>query len=204
MSKASLPSPKNPLHEPWQELLQAEAEDIANHSGATWQGTSWELPVIGQSIIIDRHNKTITSAVTGEQAPFLLQLVALNYLLKAQDLPLMGRLVNPQEFVGGEFFFRGPHAFKLGPLEERFSRDKEGFIKAGESLGGKPYNQADAAFTLPVLPRIPLTYVLWCADCEFPAKISVLFDASAERHLALDMLWALVNIASKQLLSQAL
>ena len=199
MSKASLPSPQNPLDEPWQELLQADAEDTANRSGAIWQGMSWELKAIGQSIIIDRQNKSVTNTVTGEQAPFLLQLAALNYLIRAKDIPLEGRLVNPQEFAGGEFFFRGPHAFKLKPLEGKFGRDKEGFIKAGKKLGGIPYNQGDAGFSVPVLPRIPLTYVLWCADEEFSAKMSVLFDATAERHLALDMLWALVNIVNKQL-----
>ncbi len=102
--------------------------------------------------------------------------------------------------MGGDFFFRGPHAFELGHLEEKFGWDKEGFLQTGLRLGGQQQHSADAGFTLPALPRIPLTYVLWCADEEFPAKINVLFDASAEQQLPLDMLWVLVNLTSKQLL----
>ncbi len=193
-------SQSNPLNELWQELAAGEAKEIAKRSGASQEGTNLRLSAIGQNLIIDRQNRIVQTAGK-ESVPFLLQLVLLQYLLKAQDLPLAGKLVSPLEFVGGDFFFRGPHAFELRQLEEKFGRNQEGFLQAGIQLGGHPQqHSADASFTLPALPRIPLTYALWRADEEFPAKINVLFDASAEHQLPLDMLWALVNLTSKQLL----
>jgi hypothetical protein len=191
----------NPMNQLWQTLSAADVKEVASRSGAVCEGTRLRLSVMGQGVIIDPGQMMITRSATQEPVSFLLQLVVLQYLLKAQELPLADRLVSPQEFVGGEFFFRGPHAFKLKPLEEKFGEDKKAFLQAGIQLGGHPVSLADAGFRLPALPRIPLTYVLWCADEEFPAKIGVLFDATAERHLPLDMLWTLVNLTSKQLLN---
>ncbi len=203
MSECKLPSPQNPTEELWGELSEKDVEDIATRSGVIRQGAGWEIAAIGQNFFVDRQNKLITQTTTHEPAPFLLQLVILKYLLKAQALPLVGRLVNPHELICGAFFFRGPHGFNLQPLQEKYARDKEGFLQAGKLAGRQPQQMADAGFSLSALPRIPLTYLLWCADEEFPATIKVFFDATAEKQLPLDMLWVLVNQTNKQLLKHA-
>ncbi len=200
MPEVNLPFPQNPTSELWRKLASADLSKIASLSGAVLIGSNLQLFAVGQDVFINIGQKEITSGA-GNNAPFLLQLVIMQYLLNAQDLLLADKLVNPMEFVGGDFFFRGPHAFKLKPLEEKFGSDKDSFLQAGETLGARPGRLADASLTVPALPRVPVTYALWCADEEFPAKVNVLFDATAERQLPLDMLWALVNVINKQLLS---
>jgi hypothetical protein len=59
----------------------------------------------------------------------------------------------------------------------------------------------DAAFTITALPRLPLTFVLWCADDEFPASIKVLFDKTAEKHVTLGVLLGLVNLAARKMVA---
>ncbi|MCL6560367.1 MAG: DUF3786 domain-containing protein, partial [Firmicutes bacterium] len=36
----------------------------------------------------------------------------------------------------------------------------------------------------PFFPLVPVTYVLWLGDDEFPASGTVLFDSTASTHLA--------------------
>ncbi|NIS60306.1 MAG: DUF3786 domain-containing protein, partial [Proteobacteria bacterium] len=50
-----------------------------------------------------------------------------------------------------------------------------------------------------VFPRIPIIYILWMGDEEFPAKAGVLFDASIGSHFTLDMIWIMVHEVSKRL-----
>jgi hypothetical protein len=50
-----------------------------------------------------------------------------------------------------------------------------------------------------VFPRIPIIYILWLKDEEFPTKVGVLFDASIGSHFTLDIIWIMVNEVSKRL-----
>ena len=53
----------------------------------------------------------------------------------------------------------------------------------------------DASIELYVLPRIPITIVVWQACDEFSARASILFDQTAASHLPLDALLGAVNLA---------
>lgn len=85
-----------------------------------------------------------------------------------------------------------------GPLATYWSNDVEGAIanafagratdleKAAELLGGTIPDTAfpyDACRCFDVLPKIPLLMLFNDTDEEFPAKCTVLFQASAEEYL---------------------
>ena len=57
----------------------------------------------------------------------------------------------------------------------------------------------DAAFRLFVLPRIPMEFILYGADEEFPAELVITFDRVIEHHFKLDVVWALVNVTVERL-----
>ena len=138
-----------------------------------------------------------------EDLSFQLYLVLVTYLLRAQSLALSGRMVTGAELRGGSFFFQGHHALFTEPLERRFGSDPEGFLGAGLQLGGTKTDFGNASFRLWTLPRIPLGYILWAADDEFSARVGIVFDASVVEHLALDVIWALVNEVGRALLNEA-
>ena len=121
------------------------------------------------------------------------------YLLRAREIPLAGIRVNEKELNGGALFFRGPHALSKEPLEEKFARDPQGFLRAGLSLGGSATGRGDGAFELRALPRIPLEYIFYAEDDEFPAQLIITFDRTIDRHLPLDAIWALINITTRLL-----
>lgn len=130
----------------------------------------------------------------------LLEMVALVYFTRIERLhPLGGDLVGLSELKEAHFF-TGPHALQLQPLLERFGRDSDGFRRAAARLGGKNEDMADAAACLWPFPRIPLYYLLWEGDDEFPPEIKILFDRSIEHCLPADAIWALVNRVSQALI----
>jgi len=130
----------------------------------------------------------------------LLELVSVLYLVNVNDVYPLGRdIVGPQDLKEGHFF-QGPHELKIAPLVERYGRDLDGFRQATEKLGGEPLDMADAAIRLKPFPRVHLYYLLWEADNEFPARMSVLFERSIENVMAADAIWGLVNRVSTELL----
>ncbi len=130
----------------------------------------------------------------------LLELVSVLYLVNVNDVYPLGRdIVGPQDLKEGHFF-QGPHELKIAPLVERYGGDLHGFRQATEKLGGEPLDMADAAVRLKPFPRVHLYYLLWEADDEFPARMSVLFERSIENVMAADAIWGLVNRVSTELL----
>ncbi|MBA7533956.1 hypothetical protein ES705_26202 [subsurface metagenome] len=124
------------------------------------------------------------------------QLTLFSYLIHAQEIRLTGKWVSEKDLRGG----RGPHQLPAASLVKKFGRDAELFLEAGKVLGGKPLDFGDLSLEFSVLPRVPLTCVLWVEDEEFPARMSFLFDSSIEAHLELDVIFALVNSVVRKLL----
>jgi hypothetical protein len=136
------------------------------------------------------------------QAP-LLSLLCLVYLCHVTFSGLRNEKISVKDLKDAHFF-QGPHALDIAGVMTRFGRDPEGFRIAAARLGGTPIDGGDAAVELWPFPKIPLYLILWAADAEFDASLSVLFDRSIERHLAADGIWGLVNLVCGCLLEQPL
>jgi hypothetical protein len=131
------------------------------------------------------------------------RIMVLDYLVHCGEVAVSGRLVSGAQLKGGEFFFRGTHGLELEALVNAFGKDPEHFKKVGISLGGNALELGDVSFQLLVLPKLPVAYVLWAADEEFPARLSVLFDSTADSMLHLDTLRTAVTTANKFILAAA-
>jgi len=157
------------------------------------------LPFLNQTFQILPRTRSIVPLYS--HAPkiksFELDLIILTYLLRVQAMEMSEKMVNEKQIPGGEAFFRGPHSLNTRPMEEVFGEDREAFLSAGRSLNGKVRDLGDAAICLPVLPRIPVTLILWEKDDEFPAQITVNFDSTIWSHVPLDIIWAVIDVVSK-------
>ncbi|MBW1689882.1 MAG: hypothetical protein DRG87_09050 [Deltaproteobacteria bacterium] len=71
-----------------------------------------------------------------------------------------------------------PHVGDIRKSMDRIVRAFDGF----ENKDGS----GDFSFTLFPLPKVPLYYVFYCADEEFPASVTCLFAANAESFMPID------------------
>jgi hypothetical protein len=99
-------------------------------------------------------------------------------------------------------FFVGPHELRTTKVLDRYGQDPGGFRRAVASLEGRLVDMADAAGRLLPFPRIPLYFLMWFEDEEFPARLKVLFDRSIEQFLPADAIWALVNRVARALVDE--
>jgi len=184
----------------WGQLTKLNGEKTAERAKCQYltEPNRYIITLLNKEYVVDLADKHIFSGrdhLQQEQAEFLEQLCLLSYLINAQDLPLANKLVRPEALPSGQFFFRGIHSLPTEKLEKVFGDCSERLCQIAEKLSAEQCEFGDASIKLHVLPRVPLTIVIWSGDDEFVARASILFDQTAATHLPLDALLASVNLA---------
>ena len=190
----------------WDQLARLNPETVCIRTMADYQvrQRGYALPILNQDYVVFPHQREIKRFIEGatskgEDLSKEFNLMVLFYLLKTKNIPLDRKWISEKDLLGGETFFRGPHALSVDPIEKKYGDNPEGFVEAGKALGGTPVRFGDKSIAIDVFPRIPIIYILWMGDEEFPAKAGVLFDASIGSHFTLDMIWIMVHEVSKRL-----
>ncbi len=196
----------------WEELLKLDPNEVSRRTLTPYdpRSESYRVDMLNQGYTVHPFRKVIARdtevpapSCQYDRISFSEALVLILYLLRAREIPLAGRQVTEKDLPGGETFFRGPHALPREPILELFGRNPERFVHAGFSLGGKPLDFGDGAFRFQALPRVPCDFILWGEDEEFPARLTIVFDATVTEHLPLDVIWALVHLAARRIVAAA-
>ncbi len=178
----------------WERLSRLDPEEVSKRAKVDSEKGTYLIRFLNELYRIDPHERKfeLLDPPLSQNPPSVeLQVALIIYLLNAQDIPLAGKWVQGKGLKGGIRFFAS-HPFPLEPLLERYGRDPQAFLERASLLGGERERFGDAGVRFLALPRVPICLVLWKGDEEFEATISVLFDATADRHLPLDALYGLV------------
>lgn len=189
----------------WEQLEKLDGQQTAQRAKCQYVTGSqrYIVTLLNTKYVIKVADKQVFSVrdpSKPQPAEFLQQLCLLAYLINAKDIPLADKLIGAEALPGGQFFFRGIHCLPIGKLEEVFGEHPESLHQTVKKLDAKKCEFGDASIQLYVLPRVPLTIVVWRSDEEFNARASILFDQTAGSHLPLDALLAAVNLAVEALI----
>jgi len=190
----------------WDKLSQLHPTDVCNRTEAIYNPSreGFLLPVYNLRYLILPKEKKILRMESNDKPvvedlhPYF-YLMVLVYLTEAKDIKPTHTWVSEKDLKGGSTFFRGPHGLQVEELINLFGKAPEAFLKGGKKLGGSEILYGDKGFALEVFPKVPLAYILWKGDAEFPPKISVLFDSTIESHLPLDIIWCMVAETCRRL-----
>jgi len=172
----------------WQRLRERDPGEISKRALIEFDGHRFLIPFLGDLYAVDPQGEFLV--LKGPEPSAELQVSVIEYLLGAKEIESLGRWVMMKDLKGGRGFAQS-HPLPLEGIMERFGRDREGFVQKGRSLGGKVFKFGDASILLKPLPRIPMLFVLWEGDEEFPPRLNVLFDPTATEHMRLDALYGL-------------
>lgn len=189
----------------WDILKQRDINELCNFTLAEPHGSGGlTFCFLQENIFLDIENRCIRRLENNRREKTddpLLELIILVYFINVRSLCPVGKdIIGVGDLRESHFFKAPPHELKLGHLSERYGTDPEGFRAAAEYLKGKPVNMADMAYMFLPFPRVPLYYLFWKGDEEFPPRFSLLFDRSVEECFAADAIWGLVNRVSLELL----
>ncbi len=191
----------------WHLLATQNADELCRRAEASFDAASglYRLKSFGRVFCISPARKEIVGDHSGSELflkklGYFFRLSLLGYLALGRDVSLTGRLIQPVNMKSGQLFFRGSHVLPIDKVAEKYGGDREGFLGKGEELGGTRLQHGDASFRVFPLPKVPVVFILWLADEEFPSRADLLFDAASEIQLPIDVIWSIAMLTTLAML----
>jgi hypothetical protein len=131
------------------------------------------------------------------------KIILLHYLISTSGLPLSGELVPYEDIPGCRAYAPVFDRRVVKPLIAAFGFSRDSFACAGNSIGGTEEEYGNASFRLEALPKIPITFILWEGDDDFPPSVKVLFDRTINTHLPLEDIVVISKMATTRILKEA-
>jgi len=141
------------------------------------------LKYLDRDYKISLHEGEVTLFAGSEAVPLRDKILILHYFLRAGGAPPTGHLITYKELQEGINYY--PTFFKrsIEPIIANFKDHPEKLPEIAAAFGGKRAEYGDTAVTIPAFPLVPLTFVLWRGDKEFPPEGNILFDSTISDYL---------------------
>lgn len=128
----------------------------------------------------------------GSPLPPHVRALLVHYLATSDGSEPVGDWCSFADLPDGRFYSRAFQGYTGDAIARRLGERANELLDAVTSLGGEALpreelaTNADAAWVVPALPRVPVVILWWGADDEFSARAELLFDSTAPRHLPTD------------------
>ena len=166
-------------------LSQADPKNICLNSAVIFnrEQNSFILPYLNKKYLVNHRNGEVKSVVDGRGVSIQMQILFLHYLSQAQGSELQEKWITFKELPGGQIYVEPYQNRTIRPLLKYFGEKPEKFAELAIELGGKASSFGDISMIMRPLPRVPIMFVLWEGDEEFPASANILYDAVAPDYL---------------------
>jgi len=185
----------HPFH--WEDIDNRPRSLVLNQPGVSEAPNSkgYIVKFLNADYLIDLRDRRITeiSPKPDRILTEAFQILLIRYLVADHGGQIDGTEVSEKDLPGGVTFFQGPHALSLQPIAQVYGDNPQAFEDRGLQFNARPALFGDRSLRFLPFPNIPVTYVLWRADEEFPASASVVFDKSITGWFQLDMVFNLVR-----------
>jgi len=117
----------------------------------------------------------------------------------SEPIPESGELISFSKLPGGDLYrsvFLGRVA---KPIEQLFGSNPELLYRIAKIFNASKLNLGDCSVKIYALPLIPIVYVVWSGDDEFPAFVNVLFDSTVKNYLTTEQTVLLSELTSIRL-----
>lgn len=180
---------RNALSKVVSEFAARDPLEMAELSGASFVDNSILMHYCGLPVKVTYPKGEVNFHKTGKnfkipEPTHEEKVVLLQYLTSASGLPVRGQWHSFLDLRGGPLHWKPFQKEALEPLAQSYYNRKEKFLDLGMKHGGRPFEKGDAGVVIPVLPRLPLAFILWEGDEEFPPRAMILFDTVSEAYLS--------------------
>lgn len=111
--------------------------------------------------------------------PIKQQILVLHYLNGSTREDLTGEWISYQDIPSAKFYIDAFNRRVRNPLINTFGdQPYQLLLVAKELFGATQSSLGDISIQIQALPKVPITFVLWRGDEDFPPDITILFDSS--------------------------
>ena len=182
------------------DLLQRDPAVLAANTGASLDGSRFELPVWEKTISMNSQDFIARDQASGKSIDGMNQAMLAYYFHTADGTLLSERWIAFSGLPDGQFYAAAFQGYTGNELAKVFGNDLELFTNAAHKLDGQPYTLGDAAFIFQALPLVPILAVGWQGDEDFAPSYRLLFDSHIDHHLPTDACAILGSTLTRRLL----
>ena len=139
---------------------------------------------LNQSYLISLPDIEVSLMDSEEAIPLRDKILIVHYLSQAKGIPLTNKIISYKELPEGSNYFPTFSKRAIKPILDHFGKEPERLVDVATKLGGYEVDYGDVAVTINAFPRVPITFVLWKGDEEFPADVNILFDSTIPDYLS--------------------
>ncbi|EEG76199.1 DUF3786 domain-containing protein [Dethiobacter alkaliphilus] len=167
-------------------LAAKDPGEMAINSGCPFdeETSSFEVLCLDHPFTVTYPDGLVKYKGTDLEPYFVLQIIMINYLARADGAPLNYQYIPYRDLEGGNAYYGAFQKTAIKPLAKAFGSSPEKLPEAAAPFGGIPHTQGSGTgVILYLFPRVPLLFKIWPGDDEFPPQANVLFDSSANHYL---------------------
>ena len=151
------------------------AEVVSRLSYVTWDGSAFEVTLLGRTYRIAWPEYAIEVSDGGKLPPLPTQTFLLRVLLEGKDVAWMNEWKTFREMPWGEMYITPYTGRVLTRAAFTFGTRLANFKAAAEKLGGTPVKNGDAGYEFQVVGPYRMRILVWEGDDEFPPNAQVLY-----------------------------
>ena len=126
----------------------------------------------------------IFSQDSDEEIKIKEKILILHYLNNAKKEDLTGELISYQEIPSARFYLSAFNARSKDPFITTFGENPDKLpVVAHELFAAQRASMGDVSVTIQAFPKVPITFIIWQGDDEFPPNGTILFDSSIKDNL---------------------
>ena len=112
------------------------------------------------------------------------KILILHYLANANTNALTGSLITYRQIKSGSVYFPTFEKRSIIPFTKFFEENSDSLLEVASHIDAEKYDSGDMAIKIMAFPYVPLYFVLWKGDDEFPASGNILFEETIEKKLS--------------------
>ena len=166
-------------------LAGKEPVEVARNAGAGYDPEIRMFKVIylGETFTVSFPDGAVNLPGKDQEVPIVTKILILHYLATANGAPLQNKYISFKELPDGAIYIEPFTNRAIRPMLKYFADYQREFVDLTKTLDAREESLGDTSVTVFPFPRVPITYVIWSGDDEFPASGNILFDASAPCYL---------------------
>ena len=142
------------------------------------------IEYLNQSYQITLPDIEISLAEGKKEVPLRDKILILHYFTLAKGTLTTNKIIAYKELPEGASYFPTFSKRAIKPLLDHFGNEPRRLVDVAAKLGGHKADYGDVAVTINAFSRVPITFVLWRGDEEFPPEGSILFDSTISDYLS--------------------
>lgn len=170
-----------------EQLSRMDIDRQCRHCGATYKMVD-SKKIVTLSYLNHLYNivvsgGTVSPVDNSQDITSREKLLILHYLINARGTALSKEIISLKDIPDVKNYFRTFSKRVLQRFIDSFGKAPLTLLDAGKILGGEKTAYGDIAMTINAFERVPVTFVLWHGDSEFPADGNVIFDSNIADYL---------------------